>query len=329
MKKFSWKEWVGLRTVAVAMTFAGLLHAAVAQAEDEIESARWAGANSYELDCDAIPDEQSEGGLWMKAATPAQLQDKSISWGPEGHFNTSGTVAKIAGWSMRDARILSCYSQLPDQVSRFDAVHIGLYYFFWPNEYHHLIMNTLHSLHGGKPEAVQQRRERLAKRLLAMTAQARKNKAEGKVDPDLPWQMGLVIHALGDSYAHVKKVKGGEKAFGSWVGHLFSGHTPDRIANPENVQRYAAFVRALFASLVVAEGREGVRDDFIAKVQVAAASGSEANVKAVIIGFSVYDGGKVPPGAALFTGYPYRKTISEKEVVGFLRSLRQELESGN
>ncbi len=64
-----------------------------------------------------------------------------------------------------------------------------------------------------------------------------------------PWAWGLLVHALGDSYAHAyaKGPDGSEELFSWPFGHGFSGHEPDIIANYK--AKYRRFLEALYRAL--------------------------------------------------------------------------------
>jgi hypothetical protein len=94
-------------------------------------------------------------------------------------------------------------------------------------------------LHGGGPAEVQQRRDCLAKML-----------KEEKLNP---WERGVIIHALGDAYAHVDSSDG---AAWSWpFGHGFYGHRPDSIGDDK--PKYQQYVFKLYTAL----GGDGAPED--------------------------------------------------------------------
>jgi hypothetical protein len=99
-------------------------------------------------------------------------------------------------------------------------------------------MDTLHSLHGGDHLAVEARRANLE---ILVRASYLDNK------PD--WQTGFLIHALGDSYAHVHGDFSTSTAYGQIVGHGFARKDPDDIYLQENYKKYNSYVFALYRAL--------------------------------------------------------------------------------
>ena len=152
-----------------------------------------------------------------------------------GHQYTTFIVARAAGLSPKRAYLLSYFSQFPDDERRFSATLAAFY--VHDLSYRKQIMAVLHSLHGGGHQAVLERRQDLAELV------AEGVRTGSLSDP----QIGLVIHALADSYAHVTEKDGKLQAFGYVFGHLFHGHKPDVIAH--DAQRYRAYTCALFQAL--------------------------------------------------------------------------------
>jgi hypothetical protein len=144
-----------------------------------------------------------------------------------GHQYTTYIVAMAAGLRPERAYILSYFSQFPDDETKFSATQ-GFFYLY-SLEYRKQIMAVLHSLHGGDQNAVFKRRRDL-KSLI------RNGIANKSLDD---YQIGLIIHAFADSYAHTTIENGKLTAFGYTWGHLFHGHKPDLIAyDPEKYKEY-------------------------------------------------------------------------------------------
>lgn len=81
-----------------------------------------------------------------------------------------------------------------------------------------MISEVLHSMHGGDAGAVCDRRRCLAKVL-------RRALADGRPT----WQIGIIIHAFGDSFAHTRESDG--SAYSYPTGHAADGKWPDVIGN--------------------------------------------------------------------------------------------------
>ena len=180
-----------------------------------------AGANPYSYCGDAPTDGIDPSGLW------------DIS----GHFWTTYLVAVSTGMTAAQAYELAYYSQLPDQVFSLDAYEQGKRNFIgladkqWTQE----IFNWLHSLHGGGPAAVAARRKCLRSLLTAPGSGL------------MPWEKGIIIHALGDAYAHTYTKDGQTYAYGYPWGHALASHVPDEIG--QNFSEYEAYIRALYNDL--------------------------------------------------------------------------------
>ncbi len=59
-----------------------------------------------------------------------------------------------------------------------------------------------------------------------------------------PWEQGVVMHALADSYAHVQD---SGDAYDAGIGHLLDMHVPDVIGH--NPDRYMQYVYALYDAM--------------------------------------------------------------------------------
>lgn len=158
----------------------------------------------------------------------------------DGHQDTTYIVAVMAGRSPREAALLSFYNEAADDLAwRFAAPQVSVWASFGGWTYRHRIVGVLHSLHGGGPEAVDQRRRDLARALSGRPVGAH----------DTVWQSGLIIHALGDSFAHTRGEHGQGEAYGELYGHLLDGHEPDYVAMRPAV--YQAYIEHLYEALAV------------------------------------------------------------------------------
>lgn len=266
------------------------------------------GLVAAEQDYWTLPDEAA------CERTLASGDAAALFYPPEGHLSTTGIVAYLAGYSFKDATLLACYSQMPDdQAWSLSAPAVGVWGVVRP-EFRHLIVDNLHSLHGGDRQAVEQRRARLA--VLVKQSLAHRDPA---------WQVGFLIHAMGDSYAHVKGPASDLEAYGALVGHIFAfSEAPDNIARGDNFTHYAAYANALFDALGGQPSQRGELDRFLETVAAAAATRERANVIRAINGFPL----KLPPGGPGDTRLagPARAAVSIAEARNFLRKVRLALE---
>ena len=143
-----------------------------------------------------------------------------------GHFLTTYIVALAAGLSPADALVLAQWSQIPDQVKDLDAM--GRY---TETDWRHSVRYYLHSLTGGDPGPLRDYIRCLIK--------------SGKLSLQ---DIGLLIHALGDTYAHSYIGSDNQShLYGDEVGHVRAGHTPDFIgSNPAN---YISYAQDLYSTL--------------------------------------------------------------------------------
>ena len=144
-----------------------------------------------------------------------------------GHQFTTYIVSMAAGLSRTQSYKLAYYSQFPDDEKRFSATLAFIYIF--NQDYREQIMAVLHSLHGGGHQSVLKRRVDLRDLI-----------RDGIKNNNLEdYQIGLIIHAFADSYAHTTCHNGQLKAFDYTWGHLFHGTKPDIIVHdPENYKNF-------------------------------------------------------------------------------------------
>lgn len=163
----------------------------------------------------------------------------ATTWTSDGHFFTVDYIAELAGVPRERQQNLSCYSQAPDEVLRYNAVPVSIWGIVTPT-YRSQIVNGLHSLHGGNHDQVVARRAKLAE---LINASYHNNET-----PD--WQTGFLIHALGDSFAHVYGDFDNSQAYGELVGHGFAFFKdPDDIYNGLNYKKYNAYLLSLYGAL--------------------------------------------------------------------------------
>ncbi|OIN53132.1 hypothetical protein [Pseudomonas costantinii] len=199
----------------------------------------------------------------------------------DGHIATSGFIASMLGLDRHRIESLSCYSQAPDDLAvRYSAPLVAVWGLPAYTGYRHDILNSLHSLHGGNGQAVAYRRSKLE---ILVHQSFLTNQ------PD--WQTGFLIHALGDSYAHVYSQGGQLHAYGEFVGHAFEntpwGEKPDSIFVNGHAETYLSYVSALFRSLSPAGGaneeRKNLLATFKARVRVEAEKGDDADKTAIFV----------------------------------------------
>lgn len=155
-------------------------------------------------------------------------------WEVDGHLYTTYVVARIAGMGTERAARIAHYTQYPDDENALHAIG-NKYYDFLSTE-RRLLKNYLHSLHGDR-EGITPRREALRHHIRAALAPP-----EGSADMD--WAVGTLVHAYGDTYAHLDEEG---NPYGDIWGHFRDGHCPDRIAHsPQTIERWKSYAGSLF-----------------------------------------------------------------------------------
>ncbi len=193
------------------------------------------GSGGAHADADVVLDSMDKQQIeYLYNRKIPDGDDKKFGWGPDGHQLTTFIVARLAGWNVEPAAELCWGSQIPDETKWFTAVW-GAVPTIFGSRYHRSLMTTLHSLHGGSAKAVQRRQQDLQE----LVRQQHSTKSMQ------PWQIGLLIHAFGDAFAHVREDNG--HAYGYPLGHALAGHGPDTISTHKDA--YLSYVKALFASL--------------------------------------------------------------------------------
>lgn len=159
---------------------------------------------------------------------------KALVWHDDGHGDAVFELALDAEYDKETALQLRNASLLPDHNCQLQATWVafaGVTHWRWRQA----VMASLHSLHGMDAGGVAYRQTVLAR--LAGEALA--------IGDHL--MAGLVLHALGDAFAHVRP---DGSAYGPLVGHLFAGTAPDRIA--DNEDKFVRYMTTMHAVLLKA-----------------------------------------------------------------------------
>ena len=167
-------------------------------------------------------------------------------WDRDGHEHTTAAVTKSLGVDADIARRVTYFSQAPDdRWFLYSAPSVAIWGVLWL-PYRHRIMNVLHSLHGGDDKVVRDRRAALARLITTYDFRVRADH----------WKIGFLIHALGDSFAHVYGPEDDLHSYNEIWGHAFDNGThgtkPDVIT--EHEQRYVGFVNTLCGAIAGSKG---------------------------------------------------------------------------
>jgi len=232
--------------------------------------------------------------LALEVCGPAK---RELKYNNDGHLDTAYLVARHAGWEPAAAAELAFYTQAPDDFAAAYSAPSGTARLFALQfERAHLLSSVLHSLHGGGSDDVAHRQRVLAQMIREQSL------AWGNAgQQDEHWKAGFLVHALGDSYAHVWGVN--QNRPGSVAYNPVAGHIPDGLVhgNPDNIDanfaNYARYVRALFAALDRGTGDGQALEAFLASVERAVireAGGAEGATTALIRSTSTDDFGRHP-----------------------------------
>jgi hypothetical protein len=222
--------------------------------------------------------QESGGGTTLRSALRL---DVIPLYEKDGHIATSGFIADMLGLDAMKIESFSCYSQAPDDLAyRYSAPAVAIWAFPAYTGYRRDVVNSLHSLHGGNAQAVEYRRQKLESLVRQSFISNR---------PD--WQTGFLIHALGDSYAHVYSKNGQLQAYGEFMGHAFDntpwGEKPDLIFVNGHAEIYVSYVSALFRALSptggVSEESKKLLEMFKKRIRSEALKGNAADKTAVFL----------------------------------------------
>jgi hypothetical protein len=220
--------------------------------------------------------------LALAVCGPVKLE---LKYKDDGHLDTAYIVARQAGWDAASAAELAFYTQAPDDFAAAYSAPSGTARLLALQfERAHLLSSVLHSLHGGGSDDVAHRQGVLAQ----MIAEQAGSWAE-PARQDERWKLGFLVHALGDSYAHVWGVnqnQAGSVSYNPLVGHIPDGlvhGNPDDIAG--NFPNYARYARALFAALDRGDGDSAALEAYLADVEnaVAREARGEAGITTALI----------------------------------------------
>jgi len=176
----------------------------------------------------------------------------------DGHQYTTYLVARMAGYNVSEAYVLSYYSQYPDLNLKYSATWVSIIHLLNPftQKWRSDITGVLHSLHGGDNISVERRRKDLSNAV----------RGQLSISPLQYQQAGLIIHSFGDSFAHTKNAykTPEEKAYGTFIGHALDLHEPDQVARSDVFEKYSAYVTHLFHALnIQGNGNEKALMDYI------------------------------------------------------------------
>lgn len=183
-----------------------------------------------------------------------------------GHLYTTYKVAILAGLDVQNALVLAYFSQYPDIDSEFNAVNQIENTLLDP-EHRSLIMSKLHSLHGGNSAQIYTRKNQLGSSIKDLLAS------------EQYWKAGILIHSLGDAYAHTTGKLGDkdEKAYGPIFGHakdslldLLPGirRDPDDIDRKIVREKYVAYVLDLFDLLRTPDANHSELNKFVSNISI-------------------------------------------------------------
>ncbi|MBK8287037.1 MAG: hypothetical protein IPK97_20425 [Ahniella sp.] len=183
---------------------------------------------------------------------PVVFVDPSGKYGEAGHFYTTFVVARMLDIQEKEAKTLALYSQLPDEIGKFDAINQAVR--GATREY-----AKLHPIFRGLVEPDQLRiydTNMVQDYFHALTGfdseYETKVSRQTVIAAESPEAAGLAIHRLGDSFAH-RQLGNETKTYVERIGHLFDGHEPDKISTRPAL--YGDYVEELARTLAAREGK--------------------------------------------------------------------------
>lgn len=206
------------------------------------------------------------GSLAPNAAIPKALDcsNTGLTFPVEGHLFTTYKIAMLAGIDIQVALVIAYFSQYPDIDPEFNAVNQFPKVF---TKRRNFVMRKLHSLHGGNSTDIHARKDNLRKSIKQLLSN------------EEYWKAGILIHSLGDAYAHTKGKFNSieEKAYGPKLGHgvdsaiemIFGiDKDPDNINRSVVREKYIAYVNDLFSLLKNGNANEQGLNDFLENIKV-------------------------------------------------------------
>lgn len=193
-----------------------------------------------------------------------QSEDKmGNKFGFVGHAETVYVIASLAGQNLKNIHELTYFAQYPDQMKELDAINNAIKNKipFDNDKFTHDIVTKLHSLHGGDSKKIKMRRSEVENAI--------KNNLNNSNNI---WKAGLLIHSLGDTYAHTYNQFNTDKevAYGPATGHLFDsffGHDPDAITPTKTKIKYLAYIDDLFDLLKTDDANTNRFNELKSKVE--------------------------------------------------------------
>ena len=185
---------------------------------------------------------------------PMTMIDPTGKYAEGGHYYTTVAVALRLGYNLADARTLALYSQLPDEVGTFDAIHQPIRdVTSFPEQF----ADTFTSIWAGEPPSPSRfyDTDRVQKQFHALTG--RSSAVETRETSQLIQSAddlkvaGLAIHRLGDTFAH-RRIEYPALMYETGEGHLFDGTRPDQVTVRPSL--YKEYVRVLAKSLAARQG---------------------------------------------------------------------------
>ncbi len=185
---------------------------------------------------------------------PTYFIDPTGKYGEAGHYYTTFIVARMLGYQSSEAKTLALYSQLPDEIGTFDAIHQPIRatvrtvaYALTPEWVSGAVLQTERA-RVYDTETVQD----YFHALTGFDARVETRVSSEIVASARTLEVaGLGIHRLADSFAH-RRTDDPSKMYVEPLGHLFGGHVPDEISARPAL--YGDYVETLARTLAERKG---------------------------------------------------------------------------
>ncbi len=210
------------------------------QEHDEKTGLIYFGARFYDPDTARFINQDSYLG---ESLTPPSLHrylyaygnptvwvDPTGNYNEAGHYYTSFMIASRSGYSVEDAAQIAMYSQIPDEVSRYDAIARA------GDEFLAKVLSVVTSTSIVRVSSAQETsdRQRYQEGLHVLTntnaddERDRAIRVIESVDRGNLSVIGTAMHPLADSFAH-RDLSDETKTYSKFVGHLKHNTKPDQI----------------------------------------------------------------------------------------------------
>ena len=229
----------------------------------------------YQLEAEASLASVCQVAGEKAPALSPNTRNQALAWDEVGHFYTVLFVVYYATHKPELAADLAFFAQMPDQVVELDACVAGeelvkaryQYRSFPPGVQLPVLIFELHKLRipgdrgGANPTTIQRGLHCLTGGNSLQETKYRLNTLEKLGSHAKCWELGLALHALGDSFAH-RQIGNEKELYQTGFGHAWDFEKPDNICWNRNRQRlYCEYGTVMYRLLKKLFGTTGDRGE--------------------------------------------------------------------